>query len=29
MKNIIWFIHKYIYKLSEETLAKFDIFTNL
>jgi len=29
MKKIVWFWHMHIHKLSDKTLAKFDIFTDL
>lgn len=29
MAKIIWFIHKYIRKLDNEILAKYDLFTDL
>ena len=29
IRKIMWFIHKNVHKLSDRTLARFDIFTNL
>ena len=29
IRKIVWFIHKNVHELSDRTLARFDIFTNL